>query len=64
MDKTIKWYKIKCSFYKQEIGIHLWKDVIDFLSKHIGFNYTIEGQTSERYEGVEGYYEDGEIHHT
>ncbi len=64
MSKTIKWYKIKCSFYKQEVGIRLWKDVIDFLSKNIGFNYTIEGQTSERYEGVEAYYENGEIHNT
>ena len=61
MDNTIKWFKVKCSFYKQEIGIYMWSDVVDFLSKYKCFDYKIEGQTSERYEGVEAYYENGEI---
>ena len=58
---TIHWFKVKCSLYKQEIGIHLWKDVVDFVSKNMCFDYVIEGQTSKRFEGVEAYYENGQI---
>lgn len=61
-NKTIKWYKVKCSFFKQEIGIHMWDDVVDFLSKYRCFDYVIEGQTSKIYDGVEGYYENGMIY--
>ena len=60
--KTIRWHKVKCSFFKQEIGVKKWSDLIDFMSRFIGFDYTITGQYTEPYTGVEGYYEDGEIH--
>lgn len=40
----IKWYKIKCSFFKQEFGIKQWRDVIDFMTKNVGFDYEIIGQ--------------------
>lgn len=60
--KSIRWYKIKCSMYTQEIGIKLWKDVIDFMTHTIGFDYTITGQTSNAYDGVEYYYENGQIY--
>ena len=61
-ENTIRWYKIKCSLFKQELGIKLWKDVIDFMTRTIGFDYTITGQTSKPYKGVEAYYENGQIH--
>jgi hypothetical protein len=54
---TIKWYKLKCSFYKQTIGFKTWQDIIDFMSKNIGFNYTIEGQYSEPFIGTDVYYD-------
>ena len=53
---TIKWYKVKCSFYKQTIGFEIWHDIIDFMSKNIGFDYIIEGQYSEPFVGVDAYY--------
>lgn len=61
-ENTIRWYKIKCSLFKQELGIKLWKDMIDFMTRTIGFDNTITGQTSNPYEGVEVYYENGQIH--
>ena len=60
--KTIRWYKVKCSLFKEEFGVRLWKDLIDFMSHTIGFDYTITGQYTEPYTGVEGYYENGQIH--
>ena len=60
--KTIHWYKVKCSLFKQEFGVRLWKDLIDFMSHTIGFDYTITGQYTKPYTGVEGYYENGQIH--
>lgn len=53
---TIKWHKLKCSFYKQTIGFKTWQDIIDFMSKNIGFDYIIEGQYSEPFDGVDAYY--------
>jgi hypothetical protein len=61
-EKTIQWYKVKCSLFKQEFGVRLWKDLIDFMSHTIGFDYTITGQYTKPYTGVEGYYENGQIH--
>jgi len=61
-EKTIQWYKVKCSMFKEEFGVRLWKDLIDFMSKTIGFDYTITGQYTKPYTGVEGYYENGQIH--
>lgn len=43
----MKWYKLDCSLYNEPIGIKLWKDVIDFLRKHVGFDYTIIQQDTE-----------------
>jgi hypothetical protein len=60
--KTIRWYKVKCSLFKQEFGVRMWKDLIDFMQHTIGFDYTITGQYTEPYTGVEGYYENGQIH--
>ena len=60
-EKTIQWYKVKCSFFKEEFGVRLWKDLIDFMSHTIGFDYTITGQYTKPYTGVEGYYENGKI---
>ena len=60
--KTIHWYKVKCSLFKQEFGVRMWKDLIDFMQHTIGFDYTITGQYTEHYTGVEGYYENGQIH--
>ena len=61
-EKTIQWYKVKCSLFKQEFGVRLWKDLIDFMSHTIGFDYTITGQYTKPYTGVEGYYKNGQIH--
>lgn len=60
-EKTIKWFKVNCSLYKQEIGIKRWKDVIEFLSKHPCFDFTITGQYSDLYDGVPAVYKDGKI---
>ena len=60
-EKTIQWYKVKCSLFKEEFGVRLWKDLMDFMSKTIGFDYTITGQYTKPYTGVEGYYENGHI---
>ena len=59
--KTIQWYKVKCSFFKQEFGVRKWSDLIEFMSHTIGFDYTITGQFTKPYTGVEGYYENGQI---
>ena len=59
---TIKWYKVKCSLFKEEFGVKCWYDLIDFMSHSIGFDYTITGQYTEPYTGVEGYYENGQIY--
>lgn len=58
----IKWYKIKCSFYEQEFGIKHWEDVIEFMTKHIGFDYEIIGQKTEPFEGVDAEYRDNQFH--
>ena len=60
-EKTIQWYKVKCSLFKEEFGVRLWKDLIDFMSHTIGFDYNITGQYTTPYTGVEGYYENGQI---
>ena len=60
--KTIRWYKVKCSLFKHEFGVKMWDDLIDFMKRNIGFDYTITGQYTEPYTGVEGYYKNGEIH--
>ena len=60
--KTIHWYKVKCSLFKQEFGVRKWDDLMEFMKHTIGFDYTITGQYTEPYTGVEGYYENGQIH--
>lgn len=57
--ETIKWYKVKCSFYNQCIGIKTWNEVIEFIEKHRCFDYTIMGQTSDIYCDVNFVYKDG-----
>lgn len=54
---TIKWYKVKCSLYKQTIGFKAWQDIIDFMSKNIGFDYVVEGQYTEPFTNVDAYYD-------
>jgi hypothetical protein len=60
--KTIHWYKVKCSLFKQEFGVRKWDDLMEFMKHTIGFDYTITGQYTENYTGVEGYYENGTMH--
>lgn len=62
MANEIKWYKIKCSLYEQEFGIRCWRDVLDLMHRHIGFDIEIKGQTTERFEGVDAYYEHNQFH--
>lgn len=62
-DKTIKWFKIKCSFYEQEFGIRHWNTVLEFMSKHICFDYEIKGQTTPPFTGVDVEYSDGKFYH-
>ena len=57
MKETIKWYKVKCSFYQQEFGIRTWRDVLDFMQRHIGFDIEIKGQSTELFKDVDVYYE-------
>lgn len=62
MEDTIKWYKVKCSFYKQEFGIRTWRDILDFMHRHVGFDIEIKGQNTDRFEGVDAYYENNQFH--
>lgn len=62
MEDTIKWYKVKCSLYEQEFGIGHWRDVLDFMHRHVGFDIEIKGQTTEMFEGVDAYYEHNQFH--
>ena len=64
MEDTIKWYKVKCSFYEQEFGIRCWRDVIDFMHRHVGFDIEIKGQATERFEGVDAYYQNNQFYKT
>lgn len=61
-NKTIKWYKVKCSFYEQEFGIKYWRDVVSFIEKHVGFDVDIKAQYTEPFTGVDGYWEDNMFH--
>lgn len=56
---TIKWFKVKCSFYQQEFGIKLWRDVVEFVDKHRCFDIEIKGQTTEPFTDVDAEYCDG-----
>ena len=58
-ENTIKWFKVKCSFYQQEFGIKLWRDVIEFVNKHRCFDIEIKGQTTEPFTDVDVEYCDG-----
>ena len=60
-EKTIQWYKVNSSMLKDEFGVILWKDLIDFMSHTIGFDYTITGQYTKPYTGVEISYENGQF---
>jgi len=60
-ENTIQWYKVKCSLFKQEFGVRNWNDLMEFMKHTIGFDYTITGQYTKYYTGVEGYYENGQI---
>ena len=44
---TIKWYKVTCSFCDEPIGMKLQKDVIEFLIRFVGFDYTITLQNTK-----------------
>lgn len=62
-NNTIKWFKIKCSAYEQEIGIKLWSDVVEFVEKHRCFDYEIKGQTTEPFTDVDAEYRDCRFYH-
>ena len=46
----------------KEFGVKKWDDLMEFMKHTIGFDYTITGQYTENYTGVEGYYENGTMH--
>ena len=58
-ENTIKWFKVNCSFYQQEFGIKLWRDVVEFVDKHRCFDIEIKGQTTEPFTDVDAEYCDG-----
>ena len=60
-EKTVQWYKVNSSLLKDEFGVILWKDLIDFMSHTIGFDYTITCQYTKPYTGVEISYENGQF---
>lgn len=60
--ETIKWFKVESSFYEQTFAIKRWKDVVDFVERHVCFDVNIEGQTSETFMGADAEYKDGEFH--
>lgn len=60
-EKTVQWYKVNSSMLKDEFGVILWKDLIDFMSHTIGFDYTITCQYTKPYTGVEISYENGQF---
>ena len=62
MEDTIKWYKVKCSFYQQEFGIRTWRDIMVFMHRHVGFDIEIKGQYTERFKDVHVYYENNQFH--
>lgn len=59
--KTIKWFKVKSSFYEQTFAIKLWRDVVEFVERHVCFDVNVKGQTSEDFVGVDAEYKDGEF---
>ena len=60
-ENTIKWFKVNSSFYQQEFGIKLWRDVIEFVDKHRCFDIEIKGQTTEPFTDIDAEYRDGEF---
>ena len=59
--ETIKWFKVKSSFYQQVFAIKRWKDVVEFVERHLGFDVNVKGQTTETFTGVDAEYKDGEF---
>ena len=59
--ETIKWFKVKSSFYEQTFAIKLWRDVVEFVKRHVCFDVNVKGQTSETFTGVDAEYKDGEF---
>ena len=60
--ETIKWFKVKSSFYQQVFAIKRWKDVVEFVERHVCFDITVKGQSSETFFGVDAEYKDGEFY--
>ena len=58
-ENTIKWFKVNCSFYQQEFGIKLWRDVVEFVVKHRCFDIDIKGQTTDPFTDVDAECRDG-----
>ena len=59
---TIKWFRVESSFYEQDFAIKRWRDVVDFVTRHVCFDVNVKGQTSETFVGVDAEYKDGEFH--
>ena len=60
--ETIKWFKVKSSFYYQQVfAIKRWKDVVDFVERHVCFDVSVKGQTTETFTGVDAEYKVGEF---
>jgi hypothetical protein len=60
--ETIKWFKVESSFYEQTFAIKRWRDVVDFVERHVCFDVSVEAQFSETFMGVDAEYKDGEFH--
>ena len=60
--ETIKWFKVESSFYEQTFAIKRGKDVVEFVERHVCFDISVKGQTSETFVGVDAEYKDGEFH--
>ena len=59
---TIKWFRVESSFYEQAFAIKRWRDVVNFVTRHVCFDVNVKGQTSETFVGVDAEYKDGEFH--
>ena len=59
---TIKWFRVESSFYEQPFAIKRWRDVVNFVTRHVCFDVNVKGQTTETFVGVDAEYKDGEFH--
>lgn len=56
MRQETKWFKVNCTCFTEPIGIVLWKDVVDFVSRHSCSDYEIKGQLTKTFDEDVNYY--------